>query len=179
MDRWHIAAANPLFQYSCTLHRAWLLFENILKLAANHFAENYSSGECVLECQCPCIDAQMSGSIWLSKWCMLGQRRGQKNKGQKKGRVLTECCHLAQCLLLSVCMVLTSSVAKFCQVWSGLTFSLSRHVYSSPIPLKYTLSAHLSGRSIILHCIWLSMYFLILLLTLFIILCNTLCKNIK
>lgn len=94
--------------------------------------------------------------------------------------MLTECCHLAQCLLLSVCMVLTSSVAKFCQVWSGLTFSLSRHVYSSPIPLKYTLSAHLSACSINLHCIlWLSMYFLILLLTLIIILCNTLCLITK
>lgn len=50
--------------------------------------------------------------------------------------MLTLCCHPVLCLLLCVCMVLTSSEAKFCQVCSGLTFSLSRHVYSSPIPIK-------------------------------------------
>lgn len=50
--------------------------------------------------------------------------------------MLTLCCHPVLCLLLYVCMVLTSSEAKFCQVCSGLTFSLSRHVYSSPIPIK-------------------------------------------
>lgn len=50
--------------------------------------------------------------------------------------MLTLCCHPVLCLLLYVCMVLTSSEAKFCQVCSGLTFSLSRHAYSSPIPIK-------------------------------------------
>lgn len=50
--------------------------------------------------------------------------------------MLTLCCHPVLCLLLYVCMVRTSSEAKFCQVCSGLTFSLSRHVYSSPIPIK-------------------------------------------
>lgn len=39
-------------------------------------------------------------------------------------------------MLFFVCMVLTLSEEKFCQVWSGLTFSLSRHVSSSPIPIK-------------------------------------------
>lgn len=50
--------------------------------------------------------------------------------------MLTLCYHPVLCLLLYVCMVLTSSEANFCQVCSGLTFSLSRHVYRSPIPIK-------------------------------------------
>lgn len=36
MDRWHIAAADLLLQYSSTPLYVRLLFENALKLAANH-----------------------------------------------------------------------------------------------------------------------------------------------
>lgn len=87
-----------------------------------------------------CVSESMSVQM------MHGGPEGEErqNKDQKK-RVLTVCCHPAWCLLLCVCMALTSSVEKFCQIWSGLTFSLSRHVYSSPIPIKIsTLSLPVS-----------------------------------
>lgn len=110
----------------------------------------------------------------------------KQNKDQKKRRekrVLTVCCHPAWCLLLCVCMVLTSSVEKFCQVWSGLTFSLSRHVYSSPIPIKIsTLSKPVSlplAQTCITFSIFSHRYFLPLMLTVFIILTYTPILNLK
>lgn len=45
-------------------------------------------------------------------------------------------CHPACCMFFCVCMVLTSSAGNLCQVWSGLTFSHSRHVFGSPM-LRY------------------------------------------
>lgn len=69
-------------------------------------------------------------------WAMGDERQNKEQQNRKEKRVLTVCYHPAWCSLLYVCMVLTSYVEKFHQVWSGLTFSLSRHVYSSPIPIK-------------------------------------------
>lgn len=112
----------------------------------NEFAGNYSSGECVLVWLSVCAHVFTHKCLSLFAFlrqCANDARRATEGEGDKtnarKGgerSVLTVCCHPAWCLLFGVCMVLTSSLEKFCQVWSGLTFSLSRHVCSSPIPIK-------------------------------------------
>lgn len=118
------------------------------------FAENYSSGECAFMWLSirvhvfthKCLGLFVFQGVWVCKWCMVGQRDKRCKTKRREKRVLTVCCHPAWCLLLCVCMVLTSSVERFCQLWSGLTFSLSRHVYSSPIPIKIaTLSLPVSS----------------------------------
>ncbi len=113
-----------------------------------------------------------------------GEKKLNKDQGKRREkRVLTVCCHPAWCLLLCVCMVITSSVEKFCQVWSGLTFSLSRHVYSSPIPIKIsTLSLPISlplAQTCITFSILPHLYYLPLLLTVFIILTYAPMFNLK
>lgn len=106
-----------------------------------------------------------------ARWATGVERQNKHRKKRQEKRVLTVCCHPAWCSLLCVCMVLTSSVEKFCQVWSGLTFSLSRHVYSSPIPIKIsTLSPPVSlplAQTCITFFILPHLYFLPLLLTAF------------
>lgn len=145
MDRWHTSEANLLFQFSSALLYARLLFENTVKLAVNHhwmhFLESLRERVWV---------SVSSDAFWqcLRHYARMNDARRSREKrrraaNKRQRRVLTVCCHPAWRLLLCVCMVLTSSVAKFCQVWSGLTFSLSRHVYSSPIAIKISNSLSL------------------------------------
>lgn len=135
-----------------------------------------------------CLSLFVFQGIWMCKWCTVGcrEKRDKTRTGKKKRqeqRVLTLCWHLFWGLLLYVCMVLTSSAEKFCQVWSGLTFSLSRHVYCSPIPIKIsTLSVPVSlplAQTCITFSILPHLYRLPLLLTVSIILTYTPMLNLN
>lgn len=68
--------------------------------------------------------------------CGRRQNNGKKIEAKRKGNVSPLLPPRSCCSSLHVCMVLTSSEAKVCQVCSGLTFSLCRHIYSSPIHIK-------------------------------------------
>ena len=166
MDRCHIEAAKAAVSISVhfAVRRDYCL-KNAPELAANHLL-NAFAGKLPIEarvraaCDWVPVLVHLRTNVWAylcfrehecCKWCLVGRgeyrgnSKGPWKKGRRERRVLTVCCHPACCLLLCVCMVLTSSAENFCQVWSGLTFSLSRHVYSSPIPIKIsTLSLSLS-----------------------------------
>lgn len=146
---WSCKSAASIFIHSALCETiVWKCTKISCQSFLNTFAENYSSGIAhwcnwvsvfhVFTHKCPGLFVfQESACIWM----MCGGPEGAKRriKEQKKARekkVLTVCCHPAWCLLSCVCMVLTSSIEKFCQVWAALTFSLSEHVYSSPIPIK-------------------------------------------
>lgn len=68
--------------------------------------------------------------------CNRRQNNGMKIKTKRKGNVGPLLPPRSCCSLLYVCMVLTSSEAKVCQVCSGLTFSLSWNIYCSTIHIK-------------------------------------------
>lgn len=65
MDRCHIAAANLLFQYLSTLLYARLLFENALKLAANHFLMHLL--EIIGVGVCSCVIVSVSAHVFMHK----------------------------------------------------------------------------------------------------------------